>query len=105
DAARVPLSLKREWTPMSDGLAVMNSAIDSFNPLGSSPFDVPAQAVSPSIIDPMVQIWTNKTWYGAPMYPDKNPFASAPKPDSQLYRRSTSQASKKLANILGGATG
>lgn len=105
DAMAAGFGYKKHFQPMKGGVAVMDSVIGAFNPLGSSPFETPAQTITPSVADPAVQIWTNKTWYGAPMYPEKNPFASVPKPDTQRYWRSTSTASRKLASLLGTATG
>ena len=105
DAGASAFGYKKHFEPMSGGVAILNSVMGAFNPLGSSPFEVPAQTLAPSVADPAVQIWTNKTWYGAPMYPEKSPFDKAPPPDTQLYWNSTSQASRKLASLLGKATG
>src|SRR5690606_41861244 len=58
------------------------SLMGSFNPLGTSPTESFLQMVSPTILDPVVQVAENKTWYGGAIFPtkfDKN------KPDSESY--------------------
>lgn len=76
--------------------------IDSFLPFGQT--SSPAQLISPTVLDPVVQHGENRTWFGSPMRPEPLPFGPA-KPDHQLYFRSTSETAKDLTKWLSDMTG
>jgi hypothetical protein len=76
--------------------------VDSFMPFGQT--SSPAQLISPTVLDPVVQHAENKTWFGSPMRPEPLPFGPA-KPDHQLYFRSTSDTAKDLAKWLSDMSG
>jgi len=80
---------------------VAGTAYGAFFPFGSEATLL--QAISPTLLDPVVQIHENKTFYGAPLRPPQ--YGSAQKPAHQQYWQSVSPVSKKLTswlNTLGG---
>jgi hypothetical protein len=91
---------KREKMPA----AVWNTiqtGLGAFNPLGTGPIE---QVVSPTALDPFVQISTNKQFTGAPIYPENLPFG-AKKPPSELHFSSVSKASRDIARAMNALTG
>lgn len=86
--------------PLKAAEMVALSLLDSFNPLGmASSF---WQVVSPTLLDPGVQMLENKAWYGGPIYPqkfDKN------KPDAETYFNSAPEWAKSIAKVLNSTTG
>ena len=74
--------------------------MESFNPLGSAVSFW--QYVSPTILDPGVQMLENKTWYGGPIYPTK---FDKRQPDPELYWNTTPWYWKESARILNAGTG
>jgi N12 class adenine-specific DNA methylase/GGDEF domain-containing protein len=75
--------------------------LGAFNPLGSE--EELEQILSPTLLDPVVQLSTNKTFSGKPIAPE-NRFGQQ-KPDSSLYFRNASEGSKKVARALNSAFG
>lgn len=71
----------------------------SFSPLGGGP---PEQIVAPTILDPAVQIWTNKAWHGGKLWPD---YPGDMRPDSEQAFRSTDERWKAVARWVNEATG
>ncbi len=95
-------------TPAKAASGIMTSLLESFNPLGTSPALLSEgkgsflQMVSPTILDPIVQVAENRTWYGGPIFPtkfDKN------KPDSESYFASVHPAFIGAAKFLNATTG
>lgn len=75
----------------------------SFNPISSSSL---GQMISPTLLDPFVQVSENKNWFGSPVKPEQPPY-TAEIPESQLYFGSVRPLSKKIteeANKLSGGT-
>jgi hypothetical protein len=48
--------------------AIAKAAVDAFNPIGSTP--TLAQAVTPSLLDPLVQVSQNVSWSGSAIHPE-----------------------------------
>jgi N12 class adenine-specific DNA methylase len=75
--------------------------VGAFNPVGSE--ETLEQILSPTLLDPVVQLSTNKTFAGKPIAPE-NRFGQQ-KPDSELSFRNASKGSKAVAKMLNGAFG
>lgn len=80
---------------------VINAANDAFNPLGGGSI---AQFLSPSFLDPIVQISENKNFFGAPIMPEQ-PQWGEKKPDSQRYFKSVRKPTKAFTDWLNSITG
>lgn len=81
---------------------VMHGA-QNFSPIGNEATFT--QLVSPTLVDPFVQVSENKTFYGSPIYPD-DAYDPYPKPDSQrFFSRGVSETSKEIASALNRYTG
>jgi len=88
--------------PKSEAVGSVTSAIwNSFSPVTENTF---LQALSPTLIDPAVQIGENKTFFGGPIYPSENPFGLA-RPDSEKYFHSVTNISKGAAKWVNEFTG
>jgi len=70
--------------------------IEAFNPVGSGDL---LQLISPTVLDPAIQIGTNKDWAGRPVKPEVFP-SNTPKPFSQQYFRTATETSKDIARKL-----
>ena len=92
--------LRGKKEPLAAAANVASGAMESFNPLGSAVSFW--QYVSPTILDPGVQMLENKTWYGGPIYPTK---FDKRQPDSELYWNTTPWYWKESARILNAGTG
>ena len=77
------------------------SIIDAFNPVGSSTL---LQTISPTILDPLVQIGENKDWAGRPLKPDGSPFGPAD-PNYLQHWSSSREASNVMAKFLNDISG
>jgi hypothetical protein len=86
--------------PTAAAANVSSAILESFNPLGSSVSFW--QFVSPTILDPGVQMLENKTWYGGPIYPTKYDKLQ---PDSESYFASAPSWAVEMARWLNSATG
>jgi hypothetical protein len=85
---------------------LFSGALDAFNPFGSTP--TVAQLISPTVVDPIVQISENKNFFGGPIRPDQPPYQ--PKvPESELYFKSVRPQTKAITDwvykITGGEDG
>lgn len=92
-------------TPMgflADASVVLNPAfLENANPAGSSGSFL--QTVSPTILDPAIQLAENKAWTGAPVHAMDYGNSAAPKWQDGFEK--TSPFSKWLARLLSDATG
>jgi hypothetical protein len=89
-------------TPAKAAAGIGGAIMGSFNPLGTSPTESFLQMASPTILDPVVQIAENKSWFGGPISPikyDRN------KPDSENYFSSVHPAFIGAARFLNSSTG
>ena len=86
-----------------------NSTLNAFNPIGgaSDLFSMAglARAAMPDILNPLVELPSNKDWKDTPIYPDQNPFDKYEKPWSQQYFSSASTPSKFITDKLNRITG
>lgn len=102
------LSDVRRWA-MNDGgknpaeaaTFLFKAAMNAFNPMGD---DSLLQMLSPTVLDPFVQIATNENFMGTEIAPEQAPFGPE-KPNSQLYFRSVSKPSKAVAEFINSVTG
>ena len=102
EAIAHPMGLKSDYQ-VGDQVARLASALlGSFNPIGSSA--TPLQFISPTFLDPMVQISGNKNWVGNKIQPEQNPF-DVPKPEYQMHWSNVSEPSKWLAKLLNDISG
>jgi len=86
-----------------------NSTLNAFNPIGgaSDLFSMAGltRAAMPDILNPLVELPSNKDWKDTPIYPDQNPFDKYEKPWSQQYFSSASTPSKFITDKLNRITG
>ena len=104
-AGQQMMSVMRGATkPLTAAGTLAANMVDSFNPLGSSKSF--AQLVAPTMLDPVVQVIENKTWYGGPIYPTK---FDKRQPDSESYFSSAPWwwigTAKALNSVTGGNAG
>lgn len=87
---------------LSDASVVLNPAfLENANPAGSSGSFL--QTVSPTILDPAIQLAENKAWTGAPVHAMNYGNSAAPKWQDGFEK--TSLFSKWVAKLLSDATG
>lgn len=91
-----------KFEPMHQAGALAALAMESFNPLGGD--SDPLKAVIPTFLQPFYELATNRNFTGSPIQPEKQPW-DKDKPSSQMAWRSTSPASKWLAQHLNAWTG
>ncbi len=93
-------ALRGAKDPLEAAATVAGSAVEAFNPIGTSVSFW--QFVSPTMLDPGIQVLENKTWYGGPIYPTK--FDNR-KPDSESYFSSVPPWARETAKFLNDNTG
>jgi GNAT superfamily N-acetyltransferase len=81
--------------------ALLGSVVDAFSPIGGS--ELSLQTISPTVVDPMVAIATNKDAFGRPIY--KKDQATNPTPGYLRSRENASEFSKNIAYFLNLASG
>lgn len=87
---------------IGDSLKRLLFAMDeSFNPLSSGSA---AQLVSPTISDPLVQMYENKNFFGGKIKPDQEPYG-AEKKQSDLYFSTVRQPTKLFTKWLNDVSG
>lgn len=92
--------VRGKTSPLQAAASVTGQVVDSFNPMGTA--ERFYQLVSPTIIDPAVQVLENKTWYGGPIYPTKY---DKRKPESENYFTSAPWWAIDMAKTLNSVTG
>jgi hypothetical protein len=75
---------------------LFSSLVQSTSPVGHGPFE---QLVAPTLLDPAVQLATNKKFTGSPIRPESLPFGPE-MADHSLYWKNTPEAWTKLAEGL-----
>lgn len=80
---------------------LFGTAMDAFNPLGSSGFSM--QTLAPSVADPFLALEANKDAFGRPIY--KKDQATNPTPGYLRSREGATEISKLLAEFLNYASG
>jgi hypothetical protein len=81
---------------------LVKTIVDSFNPVGGT--DSLLNFVSPTIIDPIVDLTLNKDFTGRPIMPKDNPF-DVDEPDAQRYFGSVGPHWRAVTDFLTGVTG
>jgi len=79
------------------GIRFGGSIIDAFNPFGTS--GSLGQLVSPTFLDPLIQLGENKNFFGGPIRKEQPPY-SPRVPVSQLHFKSVNPATKAVTNWL-----
>ena len=83
--------------------AIASETLSSFNPVGTGPL---LQVASPTVFDPVVQVATNQTFYGAPIRPENLSLPGVvPRPESQLYWSNVSGPSRAISSFLNRISG
>lgn len=89
--------LRRDVISTSDAVgSIASSTYGAFFPFGSDATVL--QAMSPTLLDPVVQVYENKTFYGAPMRPHS--YGAVERPDHQQYWSSVSETSRVFTSGL-----
>ncbi|EES0457406.1 hypothetical protein FYN74_004631 [Escherichia coli] len=87
---------------------VVGGVLGAFSPVGSETSETLSEALlknaAPTILRPFANLAMNENFMGAQIYQENIPFG-APKPDSQLGRRSTPEAYKAFASWLNAFSG
>jgi hypothetical protein len=78
------------------------SVADSFNPIGGA--ESLLNLISPTVVDPIVDLYQNEDFAGNPIMPEQAPYDS-PVPDSQRYWGSVGPHWKAITDFLSSATG
>ncbi len=86
----------------------LSAALETFDPVGSGQIDFSdptslVRAASPTVLDPLVELATNRDWKGDPIAPDAYPGEN--KPDSQRFWPSATGVSRAVTDWLNRATG
>lgn len=89
-------------TPAKAAGSIIASAFNSFNPIGGTESFI--NFVSPTILDPFVDIASNRDFADRPISPERKTHGLA-LPDSQLYWNSTAGPFKWTAETLNNLTG
>lgn len=88
--------------PLENAAWIAGAAGDAFNPLGSAGSFI--QTVAPTAIRPLVDLSMNRNFMGNPIRPEQPPFGPE-KPESQLYFKTASESSRKIAEALNEVSG
>lgn len=94
--------LRGEYSTMEATNNIMGTFVDAFNPIGGT--ENLLNAMSPTIVDPLVSLYLNQDFTGRKIYPEPFPGAT-PKSDSNTYWTTTSPLFKSLTQFLNSATG
>jgi hypothetical protein len=88
-------------TATDTGVDTVTMLLNTFNPLGGGSF---AQGISPTALDPIIQVVENKNFAGNPLRPINFPGAGS-KPEAELAWRNTPEIYKDLSRTLNEVTG
>lgn len=91
----------RKYDHAAGAMRVVSSFANSFNPIQSATL---LQALSPTLLDPVVYTAENKSWAGTPLMPEQSPYGPS-KPDSYRAWKGTSPIFKKMAESWSGLFG
>lgn len=103
------LAMKAMMGNMAPGDAaagIVGGAVDAFNPIGGTNSFL--NFAAPTILDPIVDLWTNEDFTGRNIYPEASAY-SIGQPKSQLYWNSTEKSlipyveiAKGISSLSGG---
>lgn len=94
--------IKDDYNAMEGASRMVDSALNAFNPVHSATM---LQTLMPTILDPVAMVGENKTFFGSPLMPEKNPFERIQTPDSERYWKSVRPTSKFIAKWANKLTG
>lgn len=95
--------LHGEVSPAMGAVQFAGSVVNAWNPLGNNQNIV--EMVSPTVLDPVVQIYMNRNFFGGPIAKEKPTYAQYDMPRSQMYWSTVSPMSKAFATALNRWTG
>lgn len=81
----------------------LEAGFDSFNPLGGSGSLL--NVIAPTVLDPVVDIVTNRDFANKPIVPERPSFDGLPIPNSQKFWNSTGGMYKDVAAFVNGVAG
>lgn len=94
--------LRGEYSTLEATNNIVGTFVDAFNPIGGT--ENLLNAISPTVVDPVVSLYLNEDFTGRKIYPEAFPGA-VPKADSNTFWTTTSPSFKSLAQFLNSATG
>lgn len=89
-------------SPVDSAKFLTQAFMNAFNPLGGSGGLL--NNIAPTLVDPLVELATNENFMGNKIAPDQVPYGPE-RPDSQLYFRGATTASKEATEFLNEVTG
>lgn len=98
---QMAMVLTGQVKPLTAAGNVLLNTVDAFNPLGKGSL---LNLVAPSLLDPVVDLFTNKNVFSRPIVPEKRPYNEGV-PQSQQAFRTTSPVAVSVADMLNTATG
>lgn len=87
--------------PQTAAANVLINTVDAFNPLGKGSL---LNLIAPSMVDPVVDLFTNRNFANRPIVPEKRPYNEGV-PQSEQAFRSTSPTAVSIAQLINEATG
>ena len=90
---------RREWGDAA--MAITSTVVDATNPLGGGATLI--DVATPSWARPIAELYNNRDWKGARIYPDR--YGDTMKPNSQLYFDTVNPTIRKFTTWLNSATG
>lgn len=98
---QMAMVLTGQTKPLTATGNVLMNTVDAFNPLGKGSL---LNLVAPSLLDPVVDLFTNKNVFGRPIVPEKRDYNEGVPQSSQPFR-TTSPTATTVAEWLNQATG
>ena len=90
--------------PVEGAFNVMSTAASAFNPIGGDTSLL--RAVSPDVLDPIVDLSTNRDWKGDAIVPEPSPFSPYRDPDSERHWQTVNflfeKSAKGVNRLFGG---
>ena len=94
-------TLRGKVAPTEAAANVLTALLQAANPLQSNSL---AQTLTPTALDPVIELDANKDWKGDPIMPGES-RGETPKPDSQRYWNSVNPTFKEAARIMNEMSG
>lgn len=90
--------------PSEGAMHIMSSALGAFNPIGGDGSLL--RSISPDVLDPLVDLSTNRDWKGDAIIPEPSPFAPYADPDSERHWQTVhwlfEKSAKGVNRLFGG---
>jgi hypothetical protein len=97
--------LRGTYSPGEATSTIFKTAIDTLNPIGSADNFLDPNTVSPTILDPIIDVLSNEDFAGKPIFKEGVGFDRTPDPASQLYWSTTSPSARWITDNLNSLTG